>query len=278
MSNIWKTIAIVLAAISFIAIGYSVVSAVNYKKESINFVKIIESLRESNKQMQEKLTEANAEKDRVLNNYDNYVLEINKQRENEIMQEIIRENRYAVHKNYLWHGNKKLLEDELTVFIKDKNVDDFGEWFRYEENNKIYIFLKGGTGGAWTIDVYHLEINKNNDSVQLRTNNDLSGLGLAGKAFPKKRIIVYNDYPFKESITPPKAEEIYTYDLVAHSKKKILTLKENETTLVCGHSCYLGEELVTLDNNLLTVRVMKKGYNPWAETKENPINEYKINL
>jgi len=128
----------------------------------------------------------------------------------------------------------------------------------------------------------YLVINKINDVVEIKRDINLSGPSLNSKVFQDKRIIVSVKYEMANIEDRP--ESIWVYDLVKKIKSKKLDIPVGETVLTCGYDCYLNTDLITLQNNVLTIKTHIKdfSYDPSDTTTPaaapKSANEYKINL
>ncbi len=213
-----------------------------------------------------------------------------------IFDDIVANNRYSVFDNYLWHGNKKIFNENLVNYIKDDRVEynklsGVEEWFRYEENNKLFIFLRGSNEVIGFSLKYYIELDKEKDVAKIQYDNSFPILNSPSILFdppysPNKENIYFVKFDDKD------LESIYVYNWKNKVETKVLDIPKNETLVSCGEGCWVTSGLISwIDNNHIKVKTFKRAYvfeGPIENTADTdkyikqytdePANEYNLTI
>ncbi len=151
-------------------------------------------------------------------------------------------------------------EDNLENNNYSKSIpwDGVREWFRFEDGNYLYIYLKGAAGcGGCIFNGPYLKINKIDGSVLLG-DTEIGYLPYVELSEDKKFAIVTeidykkdkdNKYNGERDIT------LYLYDLVNDKKmKELYRLPDDRTFLVEGDGTYiLGDSIKWINENEIQI-------------------------
>jgi hypothetical protein len=167
---------------------------------------------------------------------------------------------YYIVDDYLWHNGKKVFDQkikDLANLPKDKKWTDYtsaNEWFRYDDGNKLYIFIGMDTG----VDAYtgnYIQINKDNNSGAVKFDSNLLGFNNFSVLSPDNSMFAY----LKVDSWEKGDESIWVYNWQTKLNKKIFDIPSDETVLSCGDGCMLNSSLIYwTDANHVFVQTIKQ--------------------
>jgi hypothetical protein len=189
----------------------------------------------------------------------------------ERIQKEIENSKYNLINGCLYKDGLRVFDFDLSVYYK---TDFFGlnleskfgesltpgttqstfEWFRFEDNNKLFIFLKNmaGCGGCAFVGHY-LEIDLETEEIVGKYQDGLDNYFNTILSPNKKRAItVYWDKGSYKT-------ELYLYDFTNFSKKLITTISEDKAILYVGHGVQPEQGAISwLDDNTIALQLFEK--------------------
>ena len=128
------------------------------------------------------------------------------------------------------------------------------EWFRFEQNGKLYIFLRGASGcGGCSYNGPYLEIDLRSDEVVTRSADLPYLLSVVPSPNRKRAVeIVYEQIPSSYRIENVK---LYVFDFVTFDKRVIYEIPDTSAILMQGDGFYLISNAVRwLDDSSIKVQ------------------------
>ena len=167
------------------------------------------------------------------------------------IQDTIDANRFNIINGCLYDGERKALNYNLFAYTQTdfftKKTDRIGEyadeWFRFEHNNKLYIYLNGAAGcGGCIFNGPYLIIDLNSGLVEGKVA-DLPYLPYLVLS-PNKKIAIESDWD-DSYIT-----KLYLFDFLNNKRGKLLfEVPEDKTILIGGHGVFLSEGAIIWSNS-----------------------------
>ncbi len=195
------------------------------------------------------------------------------------IQKIINANKFNVVNGCLYDGQNKALNYNLFAYTPTEyfgqKIDRIGgyadEWFRFEDNNKLYIFLKGAAEcGGCVFNGPYLIINLNSGSIEGKYS-DLPYL-LYLILSPNKKVAI------EATWDEDNDTKLYLYNFVTNKREKLIyEIPEDKSVLVQGHGVYLMEDAITwVDNSSVKVQLYEKGADGYSKYEyiDNIGNQY----
>ena len=189
----------------------------------------------------------------------------------ENIQKEITESKYTLVNGCLYKNGLKTLDFDLSAYYK---TDFFGsnlesklgagltpgtlqstfEWFRFENDNKLFIFLKNtaGCGGCVFIGHY-LEIDLETEKIVGKYQDGLNNYFNTILSPDKKRAITIS---WKNESYDT---ELYLYDFTDFSKKLVYSIPEDKSILGVGYGVQPEEGAISwLNNKTIALQLFEK--------------------
>lgn len=189
----------------------------------------------------------------------------------ENIQKEIEESTYNLVNGCLYKDGLKTLDFDLSAYYK---TDFFGfnldsklgasltpgtrqstfEWFRFENNNKLFLFLKNTAGcGGCAFVGHYLEIDLKTEEIVGKYQEGLNNYFNTILSPDKKRAITisWDEESYKT--------ELYLYDFTDFSKKLITTISEDKSILSVGYGVQPEQGAISwLDNETMVLQLFEK--------------------
>ncbi|HZJ41977.1 MAG TPA: hypothetical protein VFD51_03105 [Patescibacteria group bacterium] len=189
----------------------------------------------------------------------------------ENIQQEIKENKYNLINGCLYNDGIRALDFDLrayyqTNFFGQDLGPKFGvgltagtfqatyEWFRFEHDNKLFIFLKNTAGcGGCAFNGHYLEIDLESGKITGKYQDGLYSYFNTILSPDKKRAITvsWDDEDYNT--------ELYLYDFTDFSKKLIFTIPEDRSILDIEYARAQRDDAITwLNNNTISLQLFEK--------------------
>ncbi|MBD3231406.1 hypothetical protein GF322_01970 [Candidatus Dependentiae bacterium] len=186
------------------------------------------------------------------------------------IQKIINRNRFNVINGCLYDGQNKALKYNLFAYTHTdffgQKTDGIGEaaneWFRFEHNNNLYIFLKGGAGcGGCVFNGPYLIINLNSGAIK-GEYSDLPYLPYLVLS-PNKKMALEANWDEGNNT------KIYLFDFITNKREKLIfEIPKDKSILVQGHGVYLMEDAVIwVDNSTVKIQLYEQATDGYAKSE-----------
>jgi len=185
------------------------------------------------------------------------------------IQKVINANRFNVVNGCLYDGQNKALNYNLFAYSHTEyfgqKIDRIGEyadeWFRFEDNNKLYIFLKGAAGcGGCVFNGPYLIINLSSGLIEGKYFDlpYLPNLVLS----PNKKVAIEATWDEDGNNT-----KLYLFDFTINKRKKLIyEIPKDKSILIQGDGVYLANGAINWDNDsTIKIQLYEKGTDGYSK-------------
>ncbi|MFH1284110.1 MAG: hypothetical protein ABIH78_00785 [Candidatus Peregrinibacteria bacterium] len=147
--------------------------------------------------------------------------------------------------SYLWHDDKKLLEEDVVSYLGYEWDPDDGPWIfadvfsELERDGKINLYLKMSRecGGCIWLDDHFFGLNPIDDSIRLYALNDINKFSYTGRGVPLDWLVLSPDktkfaFVYADSSDYFSNQSVWVYDLVDQEWNWVEDVPEGKSVLL----------------------------------------------
>lgn len=184
--------------------------------------------------------------------------------EEEAIRAEVSSNQYNIVNGCLYRNNDRVFEYNLLVydfagfFDEKTSLGEWAEeWFRFTENQNLYIFLKGAAGcGGCVFNGPYLVVDLESETIEMK----YADLPYLPKLIlsPSKKLAIEVDWA--DYLSEDNLIKLYLYDFLTTQRTNLVyELPDDKTILIQGHGVYVIKDAISwLNNSTIQIQLFEK--------------------